>query len=170
MDCTFTNTLQQGAILVTKTRKHAATGSGSVPHPGVSFTVNGVTKQTNANGQACFDGLTFGSHNVTETLPSGYVADGLLTKSVTVDNTAKCTDNPYVGETVSFSNTPLTDITVSVNSQVDGGTGSTIDCDAAIDPPFDKVVPAAAPDNGDGSLTLTNKVPGTYICTIEVDP
>ena len=67
--CTFTNKLNQGAILITKTRKHAADGTGDHPHPGVSFTVNGVTKQTDANGKACFDGLPFGSYNVAETVP-----------------------------------------------------------------------------------------------------
>jgi len=85
--CTFTNTLQVGAIQVTKTRKHAADGPGDHPHAGVSFTVNGVTKQTDANGVACFDGLTFGSYTVHETVPAGYHVDE-NDKSVTVDNTA----------------------------------------------------------------------------------
>src|SRR5262249_54066259 len=62
--CTFTNTLQQGAIKVTKTRKHAADGPGDHPQSGVDFTVNGVTHTTNANGVACFDGLNFGSYTV----------------------------------------------------------------------------------------------------------
>ena len=30
---------------------------------------------------------------------------------------------------MSFLNTPLTDVTVSVNSQVDGGTFSSVDCE-----------------------------------------
>src|SRR4030095_3617584 len=58
LDCTYTNKLNQGAILVTKTRKHAADGPGPYAHAGVTFTVDGVSKQTDANGQACFDGLT----------------------------------------------------------------------------------------------------------------
>ena len=65
---------------------------------------------------------------MTESLPAGYQADGALTKAVLVDNNAKCTDSPYGGETVSFGNTPLTDLSVSVDSQVDGGTASTINC------------------------------------------
>jgi uncharacterized surface anchored protein len=158
----------RGAIEVTKTRKHAADGPGEHPHAGVEFTVNGVTKTTGADGKACFDNLLFGEYTVHETTPAGY--NGEADKTVTVDNTASCSDDPYVGETVEFHNTPLTDITVSVNSQVDGGTGSTIDCDAAADPPFDKTVPATAPDNGDGSFTLNNKEPGTYTCTVVVDP
>ena len=43
-----------------------------------------------------------------------------------------------------FVNVPLTDITVSVNSQVDGGTASTIDCGDAGDP-------VSTGANGDGS-------------------
>ncbi len=31
---------------------------------------------------------------------------------MTVDNAAKCSDATYVGETVSFHNTPLTDLTI----------------------------------------------------------
>jgi prealbumin domain-containing protein len=162
--CTYVNNQQLGAIKITKTRKHAADGTGDHPHAGVSFTVNGVTKQTDANGVACFDGLNFGGYTVHETVPTGYHVDG-NDKSVTVDNNATCADTTYVGETVSFHNTPLTDITVSVNSQVDGGTSSTVECGFV----------AANPDmttaaNGDGSITKTNLEPGTYTCTIVVDP
>jgi hypothetical protein len=155
--CTFTNTLQRGAITVTKTRKHAAEGSGDHPFAGVNFTVNGVTKATDAQGQACFDGLLFGSYVVHETTPPGYatVAD----QTVTVDNTATCAGGG--GESVSFSNTPLTNLTVSVDSQVDGGTASTIDC--VLDS-------AATGPNGDGSLTLPDLEPGTYTCTVVIDP
>jgi len=65
--CVYINNQQLGAIQVTKTRKHAADGPGDHPHAGVSFTVNGVTKQTDANGVACFDGLNFGTYTVHET-------------------------------------------------------------------------------------------------------
>ena len=163
LDCTYTNKLNLGAILVTKTRKHAADGPGSHPHAGVTFTVGGVSKQTDANGQACFDGLTFGSHNVTETVPAGYVADGDTTKSVTVDNAAKCSDNPYGGETVSFSNTPLTDVSISINSQVNGGTASTVDCD-------NNALDGTTGANGDGTFSTTNEEPQVIQCTITIDP
>jgi len=164
LDCTYTNTLQTGAIKVTKTRKHAADGPGNHPHAGVSFTVNGVTKQTDANGVACFDGLNFASYTVHETVPAGYKVDA-NDKSVTVDNTATCADNPYVGETVSFHNTPLTDLTVSVNSQVTGGTNSKITCSVAPTPAD------ATPDAfDDTSETSPNLEPGTYTCTIVIDP
>jgi Prealbumin-like fold domain len=161
--CIYQNQLQLGAIRVTKTRKHAAAGPGPHPHPGVTFTVNGVSKVTDANGQACFDGLAFGSYDVVETVPAGYVADGPTTKSVTVDNNATCTDSSYVGEEVSFSNTPLTDITVTINSQVDGGTASSVSCTNG--GPSGTTGP-----NGDGTFTTTGLLPNTYVCTVVVDP
>jgi hypothetical protein len=164
--CVYTNKLQTGAIKVTKTRKHAADGPGDHPHAGVSFTVNGVTKQTDANGEACFDGLLFGSYTVHETVPAGYVVDA-NDKSVTVDNTARCSDNPYGGETVSFHNTPLTDLSASVNSQIDGGTSSTIVC---TDANGNTVASGSTGPNGDGSAAATGLRPGTYTCVIVIDP
>jgi Prealbumin-like fold domain len=157
--CTFTNTLQQGAIKVTKTRKHAADGQGDHPHAGVDFTVNGVTKATDANGVACFDALNFGSYTVHETTPAGY--HGEADKTIVVDNRASCSDDPYVGESVSFHNTPLTNLTVSVDSQIDGGTASTIDC---------VVASGSTGANGDGSVSATDLEPGTYVCTVVIDP
>ena len=164
--CIYTNQLQTGAIKITKTRKHAADGPGDHPHAGVSFTVNGATKQTDANGVTCFDGLFFGTYTVHETVPSGYHVDG-NDKQVTVDNTAACSDNPYGGETVSFHNTPLTNITTSVNSQVDGGTASTITC---VDSGNNTVASGSTGADGDGSATATDLEPGTYTCTVVIDP
>ena len=161
LDCTYTNRAR-GAILVTKFRKHAADGSGDHPHAGVEFTVDGVTKTTDANGQACFDNLLFGDYTVHETTPAGY--KGEADKTVTVDNAATCGEDPFRGETVSFHNLPLTNLTVSVDSQIDGGTASTISCD---DPDNTQGSTGA---NGDGSATATDLEPGTYTCTVLIDP
>lgn len=60
---------------------------------------------------------------------------------------------------VSFANLPLTDVTVTVDSQIPGGTSSTIDC----------VADSAGPGE-DISLSLPDLVPGTYSCTIVIDP
>jgi hypothetical protein len=163
---TFVNPRQSGAILITKTRKHAASGSGDHPQAGVTFTVNGVSQVTGANGQTCFDGLQLGSYSVTETVPTGYVADGPTTKTVVVDNKASCTDSPYVGETVAFGNTPLTNLSVSVDSQVDGGTASTIVCTG----PDGQVASGSTGANGDGSASALNLKPGIYTCTVDIDP
>jgi hypothetical protein len=158
---TFVDPRQRGAIQVTKTRKHAADGTGPHPQAGVTFNIGGTTAVTDANGHACVDGFLFGSYDVTETVPAGYVADGATTKSVTVDNKAFCTDSPYVGETVAFGNTPLTNVTVSVDSQVDGGTASTITCGSAS---------ASTGPNGDGSLVVSDLQPQTLTCTVVIDP
>jgi len=160
------NPRQQGAIEVTKTRKHVASGAGDHPQAGVTFTVNGVSKQTDANGKACFDGLPFGSYDVTETLPANYAADGPLTKAVVVNNKASCTDSPYVGETVAFGNTPLSTITVSFTSQVAGGTAAQISCTGLTATPPDGT-PSAFDDTSESFQDL---LPGTYTCIVVVDP
>lgn len=170
--CTFHDARERGAILVTKTRKHAATPTNDV-HEGVTFTVTGgglpaagLTGVTNASGQICFSNLVLssfvGDYTVTETVPAGYHSDDAeKTVSVTTES-AGCgaSDSPA---TVSFHNTPLTDITVSVNSHVDGGTASTIDCGDAGDP-------VSTGANGDGSKNKLNLEPGTYTCVVLVDP
>ena len=82
---TFVDPRQRGAIVITKTRKHAADGPGDHRHAGVTFTVNGETVVTDANGQACVDNLLFGSYAVAETVPNGYAAAGPTSQNVFVD-------------------------------------------------------------------------------------
>jgi uncharacterized surface anchored protein len=161
---TFVDPRTRGAILVTKLRKHAAAGSGDHPHSGVNFTVNGVTKATDADGKACFDGLLLGSYTVHETVPAGY--HGEADKSVTVDNAAFCTNPGYAGESVTFHNTPLSDITVSFTSEITGGTAAKISCTGLATNP-----PDGTPNVfDDTSETFTGLEPGTYSCTVVVDP
>lgn len=170
--CTYTNDQSLGAIKITKTRKQASEGAGTHPFAGVEFTVNGETKKTDAKGVVCFDGLPWSGtgtkYAVKETVPSGYVVDGGNNKEVTVDNNASCSAETYAGETLAVNNTPKTDITVSVNSQVDGGTASTITCKDE----GGKTIggPKSTGENGDGSLSNTNLLPGEYTCTVVVDP
>lgn len=170
IECTYTNELKQGAIQVTKTRKHAADGPGDHPHAGVTFTLvdgDGATvgtAVTDANGEVCFDELTFGGYDVTETLPTGYAADGPLTKSATVDNKASCDDDPFAGETLTFANTPLTDIDLSASSQVSGGTHTQITC---VDSDG-QIAQTANVENP--TVDVDDLLPGTYTCTIVIDP
>jgi hypothetical protein len=180
--CTYVNKQELGAIRITKTRKHAAAcadvppeeecDANNQPHPDVTFTITTGTGEnevtvatpvTGSDGTACVDGLAFGDYTVTETVPDGYEADGLTAKPVTVDNNAGCDDGEYVGEDVAFSNTPLTDITINVDSQVDGGTASTIDCG-------DEDDPVSTDENGDGEKSKVDLPPGIYTCTVVVDP
>jgi hypothetical protein len=167
--CVFTNDQNLGAIKVTKTRKFASAASNplSQPHSGVSFTVNGVTKATDASGVACFDGLAFTSYNVTETVPAGYAADGANPKSVTVDNGADCDDATYVGETVSFGNTPLTDLSIDVDADDPGATKSTVSC---VDSNDNAVGTAISTPVDPANFDANDLLPDTYICTIVVDP
>jgi hypothetical protein len=167
LDCTYNNRQQQGAILVTKTRKHAADGPGPHPHAGVEFTVDGETVETNADGEACFDGLSFGSHDVTESLPTGYHADQPLTQAVVVDNNATCADDPYGGETVSFANTPLTDLSVVATGQVTGGTQSSIVCEDAAD---EDIGNSPVPLSDPAEMSATDLEPGVYDCRVVIDP
>jgi len=146
--------------------KHAAAEGGVAPHAGVTFNIGGTSAVTDANGVACVDGFLFGSYDVTETVPDNYVAEGATTKSVTVDNAATCEDDPYVGEDVTFVNVPLTNVTVSIDSQVAGGTDSTVECVAA-DPDPDLDTDDAT---GDGTITYSDLEPQTLNCTIVIDP
>jgi hypothetical protein len=163
---------QCGAIQITKTAKHK--GPAGSPNLRAGFTI----KDSNGNqvgsevftdattGKVCVDKLQLGSYTVQETtVPSGYTGDP-ATKTVNVNNTATCGATPYAGETVSFTNTPLSDITVSFNSQVTGGTAATIDCTGLTATPADGT-PAAFDDT---SETFKNLAPGTYNCTVVVDP
>jgi hypothetical protein len=179
--CTFTDSPQNGAILITKTRKHAADGPGDHPHANIPFTVTGgslppagTTVTTDDNGEACVDGLLLssfdgvGNYTVTEGAHPGYADQDPIT-GVVVDNEAAC-DDPYGGEEVSFSNTPLTNVTVSVDSQVDGGTASTMQCTDS----EGNVSNGSTGANGDGSLPVNDlepTAPGvTLTCEVTIDP
>ena len=170
VDCTYVNELQTGAIKITKDRKHAAAGSGDHPHAGVDFTIEGggvdETVTTDANGEACLDGLSFGDYTVTEVTPAGYAPND--PEDVTVSAVSNCGDGNEA--TVAFHNTPLTNITVSVDSQVDGGTASVIQCTDA----DGNIYNGSTGANGDGSLTVNDLLPTdptvTLTCTVTVDP
>jgi hypothetical protein len=170
VDCTFINERVGGAIKIKKTRSHAAAGSGDHPHENVRFLVNGgdvVDSEvvTNSQGEACIGGLPLGFYTVEEILPPGYRAQGDLEKIVEVTGAAEC---PNGGDEVEFHNTPLTDITMSVGSQIDGGTSSSIICEP-VNPPGE-AVNGATESNGDGSLTLPDLLPGTYACEVVINP
>lgn len=155
----FVDPRQRGAIKVAKTY-----GSADTPQAGVSFTVNGVTQQTDASGYTCFDNLLFGTYAVSETVPANFVGEG--DKNVTVDNAATCADATYVGETVAFSNTPLSKIEVSFGAQVTGATDATIACVKG----EDTLTPDATDDRSgwDRNKRYEDLTPGTYTCTVVI--
>lgn len=170
--CTFHNVIQRGALLIHKVYKHAADGPGNHPQAGVDFHVtnaNGTdqTITTDANGNACLPNVPVsaldGDYNVTESLPSGYHAAGNLTKSYTVLAGTTCD----AATPVEFVNIPLTNVQVNVDSQVNGGTSSTIVCKDAGD---NTVASGSTGANGDGSASASDLEPGTYTCTVVIDP
>jgi hypothetical protein len=164
--CTYVNKAS-GAILVTKTAKNHNSGDGN-QHPlaGATFTVNGVSHVTDANGQACFDGLTIGTeYTVTETsAPTGYSID-TASKKVTPTSGASCSSGTPDG--VSFTDSPLTDVVAKATSEVPGATNSKITC-----------VDASNANIGNSPKGFSDPVevdanglkPGTYTCTIVIDP
>jgi hypothetical protein len=169
--CTFHNARKRGAIDILKLRKHAAFGPDDVPHAGVTFTVTGgeipapgITVVTNAQGQACVDGLVLssfvGNYTVTGTVPTGYDVVSTNPQVKTVSSEATCsTGSRPLAE---FHNMPLTNVRVEVDSQVPGGTASVIDCgpDGS----------ASTGADGDGFLAIPNKQPSVVTCTITIDP
>jgi Prealbumin-like fold domain len=173
--CTYVNNQQLGAIQVSKTSKKTGNALS-----GAKFSVTGpnsfsTTITTGSDGKACVDNLAFGSYTVTETqAPTGFVIDTTAGQSVTVDNNAKCSDNPFGGETKSFTDTPTS--TIQVNFKDDGsgetnGSGTTIVCDPANGNGTDSTTAATGWQK---SLTRTGIKTGTsdtvINCTITIDP
>jgi hypothetical protein len=163
VDCTYTNTLHQGAIKIIKTSI-----KDNSPLAGAKFDVrkasdNSLVAQvtTGDDGTACVDNLRFGDYTVKETAaPSGYQTDDSTTHTVTVDNDATCGSGNE--ETVSFTNTPLSRITVSFESLAPGNpTSATVQCTGEGSP---SPLPEGTPK------VLDNLAPGTYTCTVVVDP
>jgi Prealbumin-like fold domain len=168
--CVYVDKQQLGAIKITKTSIKGnaplagavfAISSGGTPIPGSPFT-------TGSDGTICVDHLAFGDYSVQETAaPGGYAIDDPAARTVTVDNNATCGDVPYVGETTSFTDTPLTDLLVKATAQAPGATQSSISC-----------VDSNNADIGNSPQGPTDPVqvnanglkPGTYTCTVVIDP
>jgi hypothetical protein len=161
VDCTYTNTLQLGAIKITKTST-----KGNAPLANVTFSVSGgpsgpFTLTTDSTGTVCQDHLLFGSYSVQETAaPTGYAIDDPSVHTVSVNSSATCGSGNEVA--LSFSDTPLSKITVSFQSLAGVGvTTATIQCTG--DPGYANL-PEGSPK------VLNNLLPGTYSCTVIVDP
>jgi uncharacterized surface anchored protein len=161
---TFVDPRQPGAILITKTAKNADLGAGQHPLAGATFDVTDSSNvsvgggTSNADGEVCVGDLTIGdTYTVTETAaPAGYDID-TASQQVTITATAACGSGDE--DPVTFTDTPLTDVTVTVTSQDPGATHSTITCDFGTDGPSDPAQVAA-----------TGLAPGVYDCTIDIDP
>jgi Prealbumin-like fold domain len=167
--CTYTNQQQLGAIKITKTSSKAA----ATPLAGATFSITsggtpiaGSPFTTDSNGTICVAGLTFGDYVVTETAaPPGYAIDNPNGVTVTVDHNASCSGTPNAPPT--FTDTPLTNVTVHAESQVSGGTQSKITC---VDSANANIGNSPQGFADPVTVTANGLKPGTYNCTIEIDP
>ena len=134
-------------------------------------------------GLICIAGATPGTYTVTETqAPSGYAKDSTTKTGVntTADTCANrlATTPIDTSENVRLVNTPLGEIAITFKSLPDNntsGTGATraqIDC-TSINEVTENGGADTTPYPGtldDFNETFTNLAPGTYTCTIFVDP
>jgi hypothetical protein len=167
--CIYTNDQQRGAIKISKTDSKTgnalAGATFSITSGGTAITGSPFT--TGADGSVCVDDLAFGSYVVTETgAPTGYSIDDATGHTVTVDNNAKCSDNPYVGETHSATDTPLSDIQVRFRDGGSGATSATITCDNSTG-----TTSTTDTTGWDDTTTITGiEAPTVIHCTIDIDP
>jgi hypothetical protein len=166
--CTYVNQQQRGAIKITKTDSKTTHGLS-----GATFSITGPNSYSNSvqtggtTGTVCVGNLPFGTYTVTETAaPTGYAIDDATGHSVTVDNNASCSDTTYVGEAISFSDTPLADIQVRFRDGGSGTTSATISCDNATGS-----TSTTGTTGWDTTKTVTGiKAPTVIHCTINIDP
>jgi hypothetical protein len=172
VDCTYTNTLQVGALQILKnsTKGGPVSEAGAVfSYDGSTVTDNGAGDEDPTVGEVCVSGLLPGDYDVTETdAPPGY---GLPAdpgpETVTVVTGTNCTDNPPTGAAVvTFADPPLSDIQVNFRDGGSGETSATILCNNTTGTGDN------TPANGwDTSRTVTGiEAPTTVTCVIEIDP
>jgi len=172
--CIYQNQQQLGAIKITKTSSKPA----GTPLAGAKFSITdpsgnalpGSPFTTDSSGVVCVDGLTaLGNYTVKETgPPAGYTIDDSTTHTVNVtDSNAKCTDTTFNGQALSFTDTPLTDISAHAKSEAAGGTKSTITCK---DAQGNVVASSGSSPSDPADASKTGLTPGTYTCTIVIDP
>jgi hypothetical protein len=171
---------QVGAIKITKTGKDKACTAAGIPAltcsaastrllNGAGFQIlNGTTVVASgttagadsAAGVVCIGGVAPGNYTLHESAaPTGYQA--AADSSVTVTAGTSCAGTGTSAPTAyTVVNQPLTTITVSTSSQVAGATQSTVQCTGE-----------ANPSSSDGAGHTTGALPpGTYTCTVIIDP
>lgn len=172
VECTYTNTLQVGALRIVKNSAKGGPVSqaGAVfSYDGSSVTDNGTGDEDPAVGSVCVSGLLPGDYDVTETsAPPGY---GLPAdpgpETVTVVTGTNCTDNlPTGSAVVTFTDPPLSDIQVNFRDGGSGETSATITCDNTTGTGNND--PATGWDTS--RTVLGVEAPTTVHCTIEIDP
>ena len=194
IDCTYTNTLQQGALVIEK--RSTKTGNPLVSNAGAVFAVDGPDAGTTTDfsvtddntaaapdedatvGKVCISGLTPGTYTINETTaPSGYgdapATQDDLTATVVADTDCTAPNTPGAGATVTFTNPPLADILVAYR---DGGSDETsltsIDCTGlGTSPDTLDGTPLSGWDASARHLNIPiDPSPRTITCTIIIDP
>jgi hypothetical protein len=182
--CTYVNKQQLGAIKITKTGKDKnctaagaptsnCTGAGTADLPGGVFSIksNGTPISaspvtTGNDGTVCVDHLPFGTYSVQETsAPNGYAIDDTTAHDVSVTTNSTCGDGNEA--TFSANDTPLTDISANASSEVVGATNSTIKC---VDSSTADIGTSPQGPGDPVTVTANGLKPGTYTCTIVIDP
>lgn len=162
------NKLLQGAIKISKTSSKAA----ATPLSGAIFAITGPngyssSQTTGSDGTVCVDHLAFGTYSVTETSPPiGYAIDDPTAHSVTVSRNSTCGDGNEA--TFAATDTPLTDLTITVTSEAPGGTQSTITC--TNDASSSDIGNSPQGPAGTATVTADRLKPGDYTCKVNIDP
>jgi hypothetical protein len=182
VDCTYTNTLQVGALAIVKnsTKGGLVSQAGAVfsyddgaTDPIPSVTDNGAGDEDPTIGEVCVSGLLPGDYDVTETsAPPGY---GLPTdpgpETVTVVAGSNCGANPPTeSAVVTFTDPPLADIQVNFR---DGGSGET--SATSITCTNTGTTADTTPATGWDDSVIHEDIridpsPRTVVCTIVIDP
>ena len=179
VDCTYTNSLQVGALMIlkqsTKSGNPLVSNAGAVfSYDGSSVTDNDTVDEDASAGEVCVPGLLPGDYTVNETSPPDGYGDADASQAdqvVTVVAGTNCTDNPPgSGATATFTNPPLAEIQVNFR---DGGSGETslesMSCTNA-----ETTADTTAAEDWDDSVTHTeipiDPSPREIVCTITIDP
>lgn len=179
--CTFVNEWQVGAIAVQKTAKHAGP-NGAPTLEGVQFQViadNGATvinmPLTDATGYTCLGAFAPQDVMIREVPVPGYA--GLPDQGpYSIVAVSHCPAVGYGNPPVlaQVENIPLTRVSVSVDSLVDGGTSSIVNC---VDQDGNGIgVDGFTDGNGDGTFGPSGDIGldanGLQVitCTITIDP
>jgi hypothetical protein len=170
--CVYVNKQQLGAIKITKTST-----KGNAPLAGATFTITGPNSFSQQvvsgnDGTVCVGGLLFGTYHVTETAaPTGYKINDTTTHDVAVNVNTSCSADPFVGVALSFSDTPLTTLVVTATGEAApaGTTNSQITCTGP-SPGTGNIGNSPTANTDPVTMTAQHLEPGTYSCTVVIDP
>ena len=97
-----TSTTSSLALSSSQSGRSSRSDGVGVPLAGAVFTIGGGVGDvtTGTDGPVCVDNLAFATVlGDGEDSPNGFVSDDTTTTNIAVDNNAKCSDSPFVGET-----------------------------------------------------------------------